>query len=91
VFYEDNVVMGGGREYVSVKATLTKRICEQKRLEIINCKQFHSKFKAHHLSKNWAGIFQRCSNCPGESQLQTVTEELFQINDFNLEDSTVYK
>jgi hypothetical protein len=33
----------------------------------------------------------RCSNCPGQSQLQTVTEELFQTNDFDVEDSVVYK
>jgi hypothetical protein len=33
----------------------------------------------------------RCSNFPGQSQLQTVVEELFQTNDFDVEDSIVYK
>jgi hypothetical protein len=33
----------------------------------------------------------RYSNCPGQSQLQTVVEELFQANYFDVEDSIVYK
>jgi hypothetical protein len=32
-----------------------------------------------------------CSNCPGESQLQTAVEELFEANDFDVEDSIIYK
>jgi hypothetical protein len=35
-------------------------------------------------------VLHRCSNCPGQSQLQTVVEELFQANDFDVEDSIVY-
>jgi hypothetical protein len=34
---------------------------------------------------------QRYSNCPGQSHLQTVIRELFQANDFDVEDSIVYK
>jgi hypothetical protein len=33
----------------------------------------------------------RCLNCPGQSHLQTVVEELFQANNFDVEDSIVYK
>jgi hypothetical protein len=37
-------------------------------------------------------MLHRYSNCSGQSQLQTVTEELFQANnDFDVEDSIVYK
>jgi hypothetical protein len=33
----------------------------------------------------------RCSNCPGQSHLKTITEELFEANDFDVEDSIVCK
>jgi hypothetical protein len=36
-------------------------------------------------------VIHRCSNFLGQSQLQTVVEELFQSNDFDVEDSIVYK
>jgi hypothetical protein len=36
-------------------------------------------------------MFHRCSNCPGQSQLQTVIEELFQANDSDVEDCIIYK
>jgi hypothetical protein len=32
-----------------------------------------------------------CSDCPGLSQLQTVIEESFQANDFDMEDSVVFE
>jgi hypothetical protein len=35
-------------------------------------------------------MLHRCSNCPGQSQLQTVIEELFQANYFDVEGSIVY-
>lgn len=43
----------GKKEYISVKSKLSKGICEQRRLLTVNCKQFHSEFEKHHLSKKF--------------------------------------
>jgi hypothetical protein len=36
-------------------------------------------------------MLHRCSNCTGQSQLRAVIEELFQANNFDVEDSILYK
>jgi hypothetical protein len=36
-------------------------------------------------------MLHRCSNCPGHRQIQTVVKELSQVNDFDMEDSILYK